>query len=154
TGNGSVNGQDLGESFVKLHSGPHPFYGLSLAGSYRVTNFNALNGGGTDLGSGGPVLLPGNRLVGGGKQGKLYVLDTANMHASQNGPAPGPVPPGGSDGFQAFVNSWHDNPGEIACTDDRFLIAHHCFEAHHRYEDGELAGPNIHGGPLYWDAAN
>ena len=33
-----------------------------------------------DLGSSGPVLVPGtNRLVGGGKDGRLFLLDTANM---------------------------------------------------------------------------
>src|SRR5262249_21676660 len=32
--------------------------------------------GDTDLGSGGPILLPGSRLVGGGKQGRYYVLDS------------------------------------------------------------------------------
>jgi hypothetical protein len=155
TGNGTVNGtRDLGESFVKLHSGPAPSYGLSLAGSYTVSNFNALNGGDTDLGSGGPVLLPDNRLVGGGKQGKLYVLDAGNMHLTQFGPAGGSVPPGGSDGLQAFINSWHDNASQIACTNGGFIISYNCFVAHPRYEDGELFGPNIHLAPLYWDSAN
>jgi LGFP repeat/PAN domain len=155
TGNGTVNGaSDLGESFVKLHSGPPPLYGLALAGHYTVSNFSALNGGDTDLGAGGPVLLPGNRLVGGGKQGKLYVFDTGTMKASQYGPAAGPVPPGGSDGLQAFLNSWHDNQSDVVCTDDRFLTSRHCFEEHARYEGSEWGGPNIHLGPLYWDDAN
>jgi hypothetical protein len=154
TGNGPVGGTtDLGESFVKLHAGAHPAYGLTLAGHYPVSNFAALNGGDTDLGSGGTVLLPGSRLAGGGKQGKLYVFDIGSMALSQNPAAGGPVPPGGSDGFQAYINTWHDDAGEVVCTNVSFL-ARKCFLAHHRYEDGELTGPNIHGAPIYWDAAN
>jgi hypothetical protein len=153
TGNGTVNGnQDLGESFVKLRCGPHPLYGLSYAGSYTVSNFNALNNGDTDLGSGGPFLLPGNRLAGGGKQGKLYVMDTASMHLTQNASPSGSTPPGGGDGFQAFINSWHDDSALPACTN--ILINRHCFMAHTGYEDDEITGPNIHSGPVYWDAAN
>jgi hypothetical protein len=154
TGNGPVNGTtDLGESIVKLNVGPPPFYGLSLGAKYTVTNFNALNGGDTDLGSGGPTLLPGNRIIAGGKQGKLYVLDAGSMAPTQAPPAPGPVPPGGSDGFQAFVNSWHDDSSQIACT-NTWLPNRHCYLAHHRYEDGELTGPNVHGGPIFWQNAN
>lgn len=153
TGNGPVGGTtDLGESLVKLHVGAAPFYGLTLAGHYAVSNYAALNGGDTDLGSGGPTMLPGNRIVGGGKQGKLYVLDAGTMLPTQNGPS-GPVPPGGSDGFQAFSNTWHDDPSEVACTDVTFL-GRKCYLAPHRYEDTELTGPNIHGGPIFWPNAN
>ena len=154
TGNGPVTGDtDLGESFVKLHAGPAPSYGLTLAGHYTVSNFAALNGGDTDMGSGGPTLLPGGRLIGGGKQGKLYVLDTNTMLATQNPPASGPVPPGGSDGFQAFFNTWHDDVTQVACTNAP-LLGRRCYLPRHRYEEGELTGPNIHGGPLYWNDAN
>lgn len=154
TGNGPVNGSiDLGESIVKLNVGAPPFYGLSLAGKYTVTNFNALNGGDTDLGSGGPTLLPGNRLIAGGKQGKLYVLDASSMAPTQDPPASGPVPSGGSDGFQAFVNSWHDDSSQIVCPSTWFPNRQ-CYLAHHQYEDGELTGPNVHGGPIFWQNAN
>jgi len=154
TGNGSVNGStDLGESFVKLHSGPPPTYGLSLAGHYTVSNFAALNGGDTDLGAGGSTLLPGGRLVGGGKQGKLYVFNTATMQLSQNPASGGAVPPGGSDGFQAFINTWHDNTNEVECTQAP-MPGRKCFMPHPNYELGEVNGPNIHTGPIYWDGAN
>lgn len=153
TGNGPVGGNtDLGESIVKLHVGAHPFYGLTLAGHYTVSNYAALNGGDTDLSSGGPALLPGSRLVAGGKQGKLYVLDSGTMQPTQNGPT-GSVPPGGSDGFQAFMNTWHSDPAEVACTDVPFL-ERKCFLAPHRYEESELTGPNIHGGPIFWSNAD
>jgi hypothetical protein len=68
TGNGAVLGTtNLGQSLVKLTLGPPPNYGLTFAGKYTVSNWAALNTGDTDLGSSGPLLLPGGRLVGGGK---------------------------------------------------------------------------------------
>lgn len=155
TGNrqgGTAPGSTLDEGFVKLAVGAAPFYGLSLAGHYTVSNREALNGGDTDLGSGGPILLPGGRLVGGGKQGKLYVLDSATMAPSQNPPSGGSVP-GGSDGFQAFVNTWHDDPAKPACTNVS-LLGRDCYMLRSRYEDSEMFGPNIHGGPIFWRSAN
>jgi hypothetical protein len=106
TGNSHLNNStDMGESVIKLHVGAAPAYGLTFGGKYTVSNWAALDGGDTDLASGGPVLLPGNRLISGGKQGKVYVLDPSTMAPTQNPPAPGPVPPGGSDGFQGFINT-------------------------------------------------
>jgi LGFP repeat/PAN domain len=152
TGNGSVTGNtDLGQSFVKLNAGAPPFYGVTLGGHYALSNWNGLNFGDTDLGSSGPLLMPGNRLVGGGKQGKLYVLNTQTMQPSQNGPAGGPVPVGGSDGFQAFVNSWHDDASQPACMYPHTVLETHCYLAHPRYEESELTGPNLHSGPVYWN---
>ena len=95
TGNG---GPPLGDSFVKLKiTGSWP--GLSLTGSYTPVNAATLNAGDTDLGSGGPVLL-GSVLVGGGKQGRYYVVKPSDMQLAQN-----PAPTGGFDGFQAFTNT-------------------------------------------------
>lgn len=139
----------LDESFVKLALGPAPNYGLTLASSYTVSNRAALNEGDTDLGSGGPTLLPGGRLIGGGKQGKLYVLNSSTMAAVQNAPTAGPVPKGGSDGFQAFVNTWHDDASQPVCTDVAF-IGRTCYLPRDRYEDEEMTGPNIHSSPNYW----
>jgi hypothetical protein len=153
TGNGLVRGDtDLGESFVKLKLGAPPRYGLTLAGHYPVTNHEALNGGDTDLGSGGPLLLPGNLLAGGGKQGKLYVLNTKTLQPAQNGPGGGPLPPGGSDGFQAFVNTWHDDSTQVSCTygPKVGILERQCFMPHPIYEEGEAWGPNIHTGPITW----
>ena len=152
TGNGSVQGNtDLGQSSVKLKLGPAPSYGLSLAGHYTVSNWAALNNGDTDLGSSGPVLLPGSRLVGGGKQGKLYVLDAQTMQPTQDGPGGGPVPPGGSDGVQAFINTWHDDAGQPVCMKPWTLLGTHCYMPHPRYEETETTGPNIHAGVVYWN---
>jgi hypothetical protein len=157
TGNGIVSvppdNSNLSQSLIKLNIGPSPSYGLTLSNRHTVSNWSALNVGDTDLGSSGPLLLPGNRLVGGGKQGKLYVLDSATMQPTQNGgpvPVPDPVPQGGSDGFQAFVNTWHDDPSQRVCMAVG-IVAALCYMPHPRYEESELAGPNIHSGPIYWN---
>jgi hypothetical protein len=163
TGNGSADEQnrDFSESFIRLHAGSPPFYGLMLDKTpYTVTNAATLTAGDADLSAGGPVLLPGNRIAGGGKQGKLYVLDAGTMMPSQQGvpdtgdPKHARDDAEGSDGFQAFQNSWHNNGSDVECTDDRLITTRHCFVSHPRYARSELAGPNIHGGPLYWDVAN
>jgi hypothetical protein len=160
TGNGSVNDSlsgkgscsgitEFGESFIKLKLGPPPSYGLTCASYYTVSNSNALNLGDTDLGSSGPLLLPGNRLVGGGKQGKLYVLDPLTMSPTQNPPV-GKMP-GGSDGFQAFVNTWHDDSSQPICMTPESVLGTRCYMPHPRYEEDERNGPNIHSGVIYWN---
>lgn len=106
-------------------------------------------GGDSDLGSGGPVVLSTGRVVGGGKQGKLYVLnplDQAHMeHAEQ--------------GFLAAFNTWH-RPGstETTCTTSNPANEPGCAVATARpgpkpddYDLGQAYGPNIHGGPGIWE---
>jgi fibronectin type 3 domain-containing protein len=109
TGNGTfdttLNGQglpvngDYGDSFVKLavdqttsqtNQGTNG-WGLKVVDYFTPFNQQGLNDGDTDLGSGAPLLLPdsadyvdGNGvshqlLVGGGKEGWLYVIDRNNM---------------------------------------------------------------------------
>jgi hypothetical protein len=81
TGNGTFGDQggssNYGQSFVKLR-----LEGTTLAVKDHFTPCNAaaLSGTDDDLGSSGPVLIPGTDLiVGGGKEGRLYLLSTANM---------------------------------------------------------------------------
>lgn len=67
-----LQGKNLGNSFIKLRPN-----GATLEVVTRFTPYNAaeLNDD-LDLGSAGALLIPGtNVLVGGGKEGKLYVLD-------------------------------------------------------------------------------
>ena len=76
TGNGSftADGRNLSDSFVEL--------GLRLDVADWFTPFNQvdLDAQDLDLGSTGPLLLPGTNLVAGvGKEGTLYVLDRGNM---------------------------------------------------------------------------
>ncbi|MBV9011828.1 MAG: hypothetical protein JO272_07210 [Pseudonocardiales bacterium] len=65
-----VDDPSLGDSFIKLARD------LTLADWFSPWNTQALNEADNDLGSGGALVLPGTGLiVGGGKEGKLYVLD-------------------------------------------------------------------------------
>ena len=81
TGNSSNSSEnsvgDFGESFVKLTlSGSS----LTVGDYFKAGNYDSLNAGDTDLGSGGAVGIPGTTdVVGGGKQGLLYVVNTTNM---------------------------------------------------------------------------
>jgi len=64
----------LGDSFVKLTPN------LSLSDWFSPWNTQHLNAADNDLGSGGILLLPGTSLlVGGGKEGKLYLLDVVHL---------------------------------------------------------------------------
>jgi len=75
TGNGSWNGTtQFSESFIKLD--PH----LHLLDWFTPTNHFQLDKDDNDLNSSGAVLIPGTHLViGGGKQGILYVIDTEHF---------------------------------------------------------------------------
>ena len=75
TGNGSWDGvQNFSESFLKLT--PR----LKLLDWFTPTNHLALDKRDLDLDSSGATLIPGTHLVlGGGKEGVLYTLDTRNL---------------------------------------------------------------------------
>ena len=81
TGNGTWDGsKNFGESFLKLSSS------LSLLDWFTPDNYSSLNAGDEDLGSGGALLIPGTSLVmGGGKQGTVFVLNTGNLGHEQSG---------------------------------------------------------------------
>jgi hypothetical protein len=112
--NDSFTDYRLANSFVKLSpSGPN---GLEVVKSFTPKNSSQLSAGDTDLGSSGPILLPGERLVGGGKQGRTYVLDSLTMQSLQNHTVDGD----GFQGFQAFVNNYHlvAPPAQPSCTQE------------------------------------
>jgi hypothetical protein len=85
TGNGTfdtnANPRDFGDSFVKLTSG------LALSDFFTPHNQASLEAQDADLGSGGALLLPYSvgspahprLVVGGGKEGKIYLLDRDNL---------------------------------------------------------------------------
>jgi hypothetical protein len=75
TGNGSWNGTtQFSESFMKLD--PH----MNLADWFTPTNHFDLDKHDLDLDSAGATLIPGKHLVvGGGKEGVLYLLNTDNF---------------------------------------------------------------------------
>lgn len=130
----------LANSFVKLTPGPD---GLKKAGSFTPKNSSQLSSGDTDLGSSGPILLPGNRLVGGGKQGRVYVLDTATMQSLQNDTD--------GEGFQAFFNKFHlddkqhDKQQLCFAKDENFSQAHPEAVNHPDAWCRQLHGQNGHG---------
>jgi hypothetical protein len=148
TGNGPG---PLGDAFVALRaSAAAP--GLSLAAQYQPDNHAVLDRADTDLGSGGPLWLPGGVLVGGGKEGRYFVLDAATLSPVES-PIVGPT----------FVNSYHAGADQPACaTLDRSAFPTNCdtttvagcYVAPARYQDGESCGPNINGGPVYWSQAD
>jgi hypothetical protein len=119
------------QSPAKANADNHPglFYQIDMGDNTKPHT------GDTDLGSGGPILLPGGRLVGGGKQGRLYVLDSSSMTLTQNKGSADLVRVG--EGFQAFQNTYRDVAADAA---DHYAI----------YAAAEVFGPNIHGGAVYW----
>ena len=79
-GNGTVDtagGPNRGESFLKLtRSGTN----LNVASWFTPYNWQALENGDIDLGSGGLLLIPGTTLAfAGGKEGIMYLVNRDNM---------------------------------------------------------------------------
>lgn len=122
TGNGSFdqNESNFGDCLIKLS--PQ----LGLLDWFSPFNNQALSRQDADLGSGGVVLLPNtDLLVGGGKEGRLYLIDRKNLgHFNPAGDTQIP------QSFQATgVRNMAGNAPPAA--------------THH-----------IHGSPAYWDAAD
>jgi outer membrane protein assembly factor BamB len=68
---------DYGESFLKLGLSGNA---LTVIDFFKAHNYDSLNHDDVDLGSGGPMAIPGTTyIVGGGKQGLLYLVNTNDM---------------------------------------------------------------------------
>lgn len=90
TSNGDYidGGPDFADSFLRLvpQNG-----GFDVADWFTPSNFQALNDGDLDLGAGGPVLLPdqssgpAHLVIGGGKEGVLFVVNRDSMGHLVNG---------------------------------------------------------------------
>jgi hypothetical protein len=80
TGNGTADLQDgpnRGESFLKLRRQGDT---LAVLDWFTPFNYAVLEREDRDLGSAGALVIPGGKIVlGGGKEGRIYVLDRANM---------------------------------------------------------------------------
>jgi hypothetical protein len=158
----------LANSFVKLHASCHG-QGLALDRSFTPSNGAILSIGDTDLGSSGPLLLPGGRLIGGGKQGRAYVLEADTLKLTQEA-----MEADGFQGFQAFINTYHSDPRMPPCptlTDawckapppgltnaqadqaTQAALAQKCFFPTSCYQIDQGLGPNIHAGFVYWPGA-
>jgi uncharacterized protein (TIGR03437 family) len=81
TGNGSWDTGDWGETFLKLDTSN----GLNVADWFTPDHWAHLNDLDNDLGSCGPVLTASGMVIGGGKEGVLYMLDRNNMGHLQSG---------------------------------------------------------------------
>ena len=84
TGNGSFNGdaagRNFGNSFVKVSPAG------TLLDWFTPFNWSFLNSTDEDLGIQNPLLVPGtNLIVGGGKEGVMYVVDRTNMGHFRSG---------------------------------------------------------------------
>jgi hypothetical protein len=85
TGNGlltaSTQGRDYGDSVLKLNSLAH----LDVTGYFSPSDQVAMNNRDADLGSGGVLVIPGSvaqsapRLLAGGKDGRVFLLDSGNL---------------------------------------------------------------------------
>jgi hypothetical protein len=82
--NGFPNKQDYGNAFVKISTAGN----LKVADYFNMSTTVSESGADTDLGSGGPMILPDlsfgtantlNLAVGAGKDGNIYVVDRNNM---------------------------------------------------------------------------
>jgi len=119
TGNGSWDGtQAYGMSVLRLATQG----GISVADYFTPAEWDALNDNDTDVGSSGPVLIPGtNLLLEIGKEGQLFVLDktnlghiaTSNAQVVQTFQAGNPALtlPQRENSFLVFNNAFWDNLG-------------------------------------------
>jgi hypothetical protein len=126
TGNGPFDadhgGQSYGDSFVKLK-----LEGGALAVKDYFTPCNQVLLDKTctaaarcdlDLGSAGPLLVPGiapgsDRLIGGGKDGNIYVVDTANMGHFRRPPQPAAMNCANPNVVQTVLGGQQGGPGVV-----------------------------------------
>jgi hypothetical protein len=124
-GNGTSNrysgGMDLGDSFIKLSPD------LRVLDWFTPEDHQNMEENDLDLGSAGPMLFPGlSFLVGGGKKGKFYLLDTGSMGHLENGNSPGDHH--AAQAFQAAAGS-----GNV-------------------FDPCGIDNHNIHGSPVVWNS--
>ena len=120
----------LSDSFIKLAPG------LALEDWFSPWNTNELSNTDEDLGSGGVLLLPNTQLlVGGGKEGKLYVLDRRRLGGFCSGCG---NPAGDTQIVQWFQATGLPNAGTPPPPPAPYSNGLH----------------HIHGSPVYWNSPN
>ncbi len=113
-GNGTFDGiNNYGECFIKLSPT------LTVEDYAVPSNWSTLNNNDTDLGSGGPVLLPPHFVAGMGKDGNMYLADVNNMGhvgafaqqfmAQSSGDTIGPSPVYWQGPVRQYVFALHSN---------------------------------------------
>jgi hypothetical protein len=117
-------GADKGNTVLRLNPD------LSMGAQYEIPLDDCFSGTDLDLGSGGVLLIPNmNRVVAGGKPGKLYLLQTQPEPKTQKLPL--------INQFQAFYNTYVAKSTKNINT-----------EPPYSYELG--SNPHMHGTPVYW----
>ena len=127
TGNGDLTpaDQNFGDSIVKLHFQNNA---LTVAGFFAPCNQMLLDQCDLDQGSSGAILFD-EFVVGGGKDGRLYLMRTDKMPGYQPGPFPPPA--------AACM------PAEPDCTDSADVI-----------QKWQASTGHIHGAPIVWKGPN
>jgi len=83
TGNGAFDGQtDFSESIIRLSTASGV---ATMADWFAPDNYKNLTDLDNDLGSCGPVLTSNGWLIGGGKEGVVYLIDQKNLGHTQTG---------------------------------------------------------------------
>ncbi|MCP2342571.1 hypothetical protein [Actinomadura rupiterrae] len=144
---------NLGDCIVRLQP-TSSWPGLSLAGHFTPRNAGFLRDGygtpeqfgDTDLGSGGPTLLPNGVLIMGGKQSRIYTLDATTMALRQD-----TTPP---DWSLPAVNPDHVGEGFQAFYNQHMGTSPYTPRALDNYASSEAYGCNIHGNPIYWSGTS
>jgi len=125
TGNGTFDPdrQNYGNSFVKLQLQDA---GFVVKDSFTPCNFKFLNELDLDVGSGGPLLVPDTppRIVGGGKEGVLYVVSAADM------------------------GRFRPSPDGSSCVNANVTQQVQAFDT--LIHNGQTHYGNIHGSPVFW----
>ena len=86
SGNGDTDGvTNFGESFLRFTAQSD----IALTDFFTPSDWNQLDNGDLDLGSAGPILVPGTKfMIGASKLGMIYVVDRMNMGGMWDGQAP------------------------------------------------------------------
>jgi hypothetical protein len=81
TGNGIYDGtSNYADSFIKLNTSLNGQNGLTLADWFTPSDYASLDAVDEDLGSSGPLMIPGTTtLAGAGKEGAIYLVNSGNM---------------------------------------------------------------------------
>ena len=148
-------GQNLGNSFVRLDVQITARQGIVERADMRVgswfTPYRAKwqNDIDLDLGSAGPVLIPRtNYVVGGGKEGVLYLLNRDNLGGFAQAPESALPPKSGDDYSAPFLPN---DPRHDRAVDEVQAGVN-------QYKEPDMNSwpefPHIHGSPVYADLGN
>jgi hypothetical protein len=133
TGNGTADlggGSNYGEAFLKLRRQGNTF---QVADWFIPKNYCFLEEQDRDLGSAGVLLVPGTNLVlGGGKDGKVYVVNKGNMGKYAGPMACGAASPSNPPGTDRVVQTL-----TVATTSNPALAHNHSTPVYWKSQAGE-----------------